>query len=311
MRPQFVCGQEVFAYGLATAFSRKVPRLLMPWGGDVYMYADTTTLASAVVRYALTHVDLVVPGSTLAREYLHDRFGVPMERMHCGGLWALDRSRFRRASDALRTEICARHGISPTALIVMNVRRFFPAWGADLAFEAFIRFAREHATVHFVMLGGNGTEALVSRARTVIAREGLSGRFTMFEGDLPLEECAALMAVSDICVSLMRERDMRPFASILEAVACGAVPILGDQEEYRLMEREGFQAIFCPPGDEDAVIGALRSYTASDALRDETSRRNFRYLDMHENGREQAIDLLRRVRSICETYSRDGTRHAL
>jgi glycosyltransferase involved in cell wall biosynthesis len=302
LRPQFVCGQEVFAYGLATAFSRSVPRVLMPWGGDVYMYADTTAIASAAVRYALTHVDLVIPGSPIARDYLNHRFGVPLERMHCGGLWALDRSRFQRANTTGRSEICTRYRIAQDALIVMNVRRFFPAWGSDLAFRAFVAFAREHAGSHFVMLGGGGTEPFVSDARAVLAREGLSSRFTLLDGDRPLEECAALMSVSDICVSLMRERDMRPFASILEAVSCGAVPILSDQVEYRLMEGQGFRALFCGPGDETAVITALRRYAADEPVRRETRDRNEYYLEQHENGHEQAIDLLRRVRQVCDAH---------
>ncbi len=38
------------------------------------------------------------------------------------------------------------------------------------------------------------------------------------------------MTVTDIALSLMREQDMRPLASILEAVACGAPPILSDRQ---------------------------------------------------------------------------------
>ena len=233
MRPQFVCGQEVFAYGLATAFSWNVPRLLMPWGGDVYMYSETTSLASAAVRHALRHVDLVVPGSPLSRDYLHQRFGVAINRMHCGGLWALDRERFRRSSDAVRQGLCARFGIDSGALIVMNVRRFFPAWGSDFALTAFVRFAKDHPRAHFVMLGGSGTGDLVATARQVLASEGLSRRFTLFDGDISLDDCAGLMSIADIFVSLMREQDMRPLASILEAAASGGAPIIGDQPEVQ------------------------------------------------------------------------------
>jgi glycosyltransferase involved in cell wall biosynthesis len=302
MRPQFVCGQEVFAYGLATAFSWNVPRLLMPWGGDVYMYSETTSVAFAGVRHALRHVDLVVPGSPLARDHLHRRFGVSNDHMHCGGLWALDRKRFQPASETARLGVCARFGIDPSALVVMNVRRFFPAWGSDLAFGAFVRFAKEHASAHFVLLGGSGTEAFVAAARDVLGREGLSGRFTLFDGDIALEDCAALMSITDIFVSLMREQDMRPLASILEAAACGGAPIIGDQPEYRAMERQGFSGTLCAPGDVEPVVEALRRYAASPAVRAQTARRNLAYLDEHENGRQQAVDLLRLVRSICDRY---------
>jgi glycosyltransferase involved in cell wall biosynthesis len=247
-------------------------------------------------------VDLVVPGSPLARDHLHERFGVPLERMHCGGLWALDRQRFRRATASERERICAKHGIDPAALLVMNIRRFFPAWGCEVALKALSGFAKQQPNAHIIMLGGNGTESFVATAREKLASEGLSQRFTIFDSDLPLDECANLMSTSDICVSLMRERDMRPFASILEAVSCGAAPVLGDQAEYRAMERLGFQTILCPPDDPDAVILALERYAASASLRAEVATLNQQYLDAHEDGRQQATDLLQRIRAMCDRY---------
>jgi glycosyltransferase involved in cell wall biosynthesis len=298
LRPQLVCGQEVFAHGLATSLSRGCPRLVMPWGGDVYMYAETTSLAFALVKYALRHVDLVVAGSPLAARHLQQRFGVPPERLHCGGLWALDRDRFRRATPEENSRIRSRYGIRPDDLVIMNVRRFFPAWGSDAAFRAFVRFAGEWPAAHFVLLGGAGTEALVGEARMTLQREGLASRFTLFDGDAPLEECAALMSITDIYVSLMREIDMRPLASILEASSAGGAPIIGDQPEYRAMEALGFSAAFVSPGDADATFGALRRYAEDASLRQAVVERNDRYLREHEDGVSQARDLLGRVGAL-------------
>ena len=180
----------------------------------------------------------------------------------------------------------------------MNIRRFFRAWGSDVALATFVRFAKEDHTSHFVLLGGVGTESFVAEARETVRGAGLANRFTFFDGDIPLQDCAALMSISSIAVSLMREQDMRPLASILEAVSAGAAPILGDQPEYRNMERQGFQAIFCAPDSADDALDALHKYAADAALREATVARNERYLDHHENGHEQATALLARIRGI-------------
>jgi glycosyltransferase involved in cell wall biosynthesis len=180
----------------------------------------------------------------------------------------------------------------------MNVRRFFPAWGSDVAFQAFVGFAREQPNAHFVLLGGAGTEALVAAARETLLREGLASRFTLFDGDLPPAECAALMSIADICVSLMREIDMRPLASILEAACAGGAPVIGDQPEYRAMERLGFSALFVEPGDPDSALAAIRQYADDPSLRQRAVENNARYLRDHEDGVAQALDLLRRVNAI-------------
>jgi glycosyltransferase involved in cell wall biosynthesis len=262
------------------------------------MYAETTSLAFALVKYALRHVDLVVAGSPLAARHIQDRFAVPPDRLHCGGLWALDRDRFRRATPDENLRIRSRYGIRPDDLVIMNVRRFFPAWGSDVAFRAFVRFAEEWPAAHFVLLGGVGTESLVAQARATLQKEGLTSRFTMFDGDLPLAECAALMSIADICVSLMREIDMRPLASILEAACAGGAPIIGDQPEYRAMEALGFSAILVGPDDADAAVAGLRRYAADAVLRRSVAENNNRYLREHEDGVAQARELLQRVGAL-------------
>ena len=58
IRPNFVVGEEASTYGLATAWCQGIPRILIPWGGDIFMYCDTTTFASRVVTHALRGLTL-------------------------------------------------------------------------------------------------------------------------------------------------------------------------------------------------------------------------------------------------------------
>src|SRR5262249_12503466 len=138
LQPRFIFGQEVFYYGLATAFCRRTTRVLMPWGGDVFMYAEASAIAFAMVRYSLQHVDLVCPSSVTAASHICSRFGVPSERI-APISWGVDRRIFRRVSVDERKEICVSFGLDPCSTIIMNVRRFRPAWGSDAAIAAFLR----------------------------------------------------------------------------------------------------------------------------------------------------------------------------
>jgi hypothetical protein len=46
----------------------------------------------------------------------------------------------------------------------------------------------------------------------------------------------------------------------------------------------------------------VRRYASDATLREAAARRNRAYLDEHENGYQQAIGLLERVRAICDRY---------
>jgi glycosyltransferase involved in cell wall biosynthesis len=302
MNPLFVCGLEVFAHGATVAACKPFPRVLMPWGGDIYMYGQSTHLARFVVGGALRSADLVAPGSTRAAKYVSSAYGVPRTRMYeHGGFWELDRKRFAPASGEEREAIRGRYGVASGALLVLNARRVHPAWGGDVAVDAFLAYARENANAHFILIGGDWGD--IAAAREKIAAAGLETRFTIFDREVPLATWSEAASVSDVYLSAMREHDLRPLAGVLEPASAGAAPVLTDQGEYRDMEALGFRAIFVRP-EASEIVQALRSYAASPDLREETVRTNFSYLDRHENGAEQITGLLDRVRLIAERGNR-------
>jgi glycosyltransferase involved in cell wall biosynthesis len=275
----------------------------MPWGGDIFMYSETTTMAGLLTAHALRQVDLVVTGAVSSIPYLESRFRVKRARIHFSSSWGADLHQFRRAPPEERQQICEQFGIPPEALIVMNVRRFLPAWGSDVALESFLRFAASEPSAYFVLLGGAGTETLTTAARQRIRAEGHADRFVLVEGNQPITVCAKLMSVADIFVSLIRMRDMRS-SSVVQAAAAGGAPIIGNQQEYRCMENEGFKALFVDEKDVDAVVRSLQEYAANPGLRSSMASANQAYLTMNADVEMGARDLIRRVDEICKGYRR-------
>ena len=301
IRPDFVCGQEVSAYGLATAWCFGIPRILLPWGGDIFIYGETTTMAGLLTTHALRHVDLVVTGAVTSIPYIASRFGVEPSRIYFASSWRLDRQQFRRADPEVRRQICEQFNIPCNALIVMNVRRFFPAWGSDVVLESFVRFAADQSSAHFVLLGGAGTERFTATALERIRAEGLSERFVVLESHRPLSQIAKLMSVADIFVSLMRKRDLRS-SSVYQAAAAGGAPIVSDQPEYRCMEKEGFRALFVDGDDANAVVRALQEYATKPTMRSSIASANQTYLTAYIDGEMEMRKFLQKVDEICQKY---------
>jgi len=232
-RPRFVFGHEVTSYGPATAICRGIPRILFPWGGDVFLYAETSPFVRTLVQKSLRSVDLVLPSSTTAAHHIRQRFGVHEDVVHplsCG----IDRTLFQRAGAADRESLLADLGIPADRHIILNCRQFSPVWGCFEALDSFLSLARSEPTTHFVLLAGVGVEAHIAKARKRIAAEDLGHRFTVLDGRVPLERVAELMSAADVFTSLMRLGDMRS-ASVLQAAASGGVPVISDSPEHREM----------------------------------------------------------------------------
>lgn len=288
--PRFVFGHEASTYGLATAWCRGVPRILFPWGSDVTLHAESSYFVERMVRAALHGVDLVLPSSVTAAEQIRRRFDLPEGKV-IPLSWGLDLAMFRPSGPERAAAIRARLGIAPGATVLLNSRRFKPLWGAFEALEAFLRVAARRPEIHCVLLGGRGTEPETAAARRKVEAAGLGARFTLFQGDVPLEECADVMAISTLFLSLRSAGDMRS-ASVLQGAAAGAVPILVDTPEYRTMEREGFQARFVARAAPDDIAGAIDELLADPARRAAVVASNRRHLELHEDKTRQMDRLL-------------------
>ena len=290
LKPRFVYGHEVSTYGLATALCHGFPRILQPWGGDICERADASFLMSRIVKYSLQHVDLVCPGSITAARRVVDHFGVSPSRAHAVS-WGVDRHMFYRADNERRQMICTKYGIDPTAMIFMNARRFKPPWGCDIVLNVFIRFAGEWAGSHFILLGGANSEPYVLEARRRLAGTPLEKRFTFFDGEIPLADCAELMSVSDVFTSVVRKHDIGS-SGVRQAAGAGGAPILSDHSEYREMANLGFKALFIDINDEDTILAAMRTYAEDTNLRRFTAECNQQYISQYEDYERQMTKLL-------------------
>jgi len=300
-RPRFVFGHEVTSYGPATALCRGVPKIIFPWGGDIFTYAESSPYHFALVKLSLRAADLIVPGSTSAARHIRERFGLAPEKVQPVP-WGVDRQRFKKADARRRQSLCAKWGIDPGATIFLNPRRFRPMWGAFVSLEAFMRLAAELPSSHFILLGGISSEDYMLQAKAELEKERLLNRFTLLDGNVSLDVCAELMSISDVFVSLLGRGDMRS-SSVLQAAAAGGVPVVSDNPEYREMERLGFAGLFVRPDSVEDVLRALRFFVQNPEKASEMAALNGTYIAKHEDYHKQMDKMLSLIDAVCADYA--------
>lgn len=301
-RPAFVFGQEASSYGLATAWCKGIPRILFPWGGDIFNYVESSPVVNWMTTRALRNVDLVVPSSTTAARFIPDRFGVDPSNVEAVS-WGVDLKLFARAEAEQRVAILNCYGIPVDSRIVVNSRRFKSLWGAEEALEACIAVARNHSDVHCIFPGGSGTQPAIEAAQVRVSKEGLQSQFTFLVENLPLADYAGLLSVTDIFLSLLGRGDMRS-SSVLQGAACGGSPVIVDSPEYRTMTEQGFTAEFVPEGDVQALITTIERLLASEADRERIRITNQNYMARHEDHEQQMNHLLNLIDKVRSRYNR-------
>jgi len=290
LKPDFVFGQEAAAYGYATARCRNVPRILFPWGGDIFLNVEASPFVRRLVRKAVSSCELLVPSAHQAAERLKE-LGAPADRIRPIS-WGAKLADFQREECAdRRTELLRGLNFPADAVVLMNCRRFLPLWGAQECVRAFIGIAERFPAAHFLLLGGVGVEATVARAKTDVAAAGLTERFHFVDGNISLQRCAELFSIADISLSLLGHGDMRS-SSVLQAAAAGGIPVLAESPEYRQMAADGFAARFVDKdnvADIEATLTNLLDHSNHFA---EIRTNNARYLQEHEDADRQMERLL-------------------
>lgn len=291
--PVCVFGHEAFAHGLATSLCRAPRKALFAWGADVLQYAAMSDITHAMVRQALHGVHYVLTNSAGMEDALHERFALPRASI-AQISYGVDRRQFSRAFGSQAHAIRSRYGIAAGARVVMNIRRFLPHWGSDMAWRVLRAVAEHRRDTHMILLGGSGSAPELERVKREAASCGLLDRITVMDGDVSLSTVAGLMSVADVSLSLVEP--LEPVSwSVLQAAACGSALVLGDQRSYEDECERGLAAVRVPAKNVSLAAAATVSLLDDSARRAAMATGNDHHVSTHHDQDVHFARLLRIV----------------
>ena len=246
-RPDLIHARRIPFEGIAAAQITGPPLVVSTAGNDFTLFASRTramanatrrTLQSASALHCDCHRDV-----RLAREW-----GFPHERP----IWVLpgnggvDGALFRPGPTTVRAKL----GIPETARIIINPRGIREYIRTDVFFASLHPVLAQLPDVHVVCPGMAGSPAVTKPVREL----GYQHRVHL----LPMadrREMAELFRAARVSVSLSAH-DGTP-NSLLEAMACGSFPIVGDVESVREWVTDGHNGLVVNPHKPAAVSEAL------------------------------------------------------
>jgi glycosyltransferase involved in cell wall biosynthesis len=260
LKPDVTLGYYASSYGLLVAMAPR-PRIVVTAGGDVLDDPQDSGLRQfAIPRlagFALRRADLVLCWAPHLEEAVVS-LGVAPER-----ILTLPRG---IDVDGFRPSETPANG----APIIISTRSLSPFYRPELLLEAFIRL-RERGVAARLELAGEGPSAgpLRTRARTsrYAADIALSGR-------LEPEALAETLRRATVYTSVPPSDGVS--ASLLEAMACGLVPVVTNLRTNRDWVDDGVNGLLVP----EPVTVENTSAALERALGDEELRRRARALNV-------------------------------
>jgi L-malate glycosyltransferase len=263
--PDVVHGFEAYYNGLATAWAGPFPKVLSPWGKDVFIDANRNRFTGWMIRHALHRADRITCNDESIAPYLHDRFGVPPEKIRPFS-WGIDLETFTARDDDGVAALSSRLGIPSDAPVLFSPRKWGPVWGAGRIAQALPEVLRELPALQVVLIGPLPSDAAGRALQEKLRCEPFAPRLHWIDPDATADTMARLFHLADAFVSAA-PHDLLSM-TILEGMAAGCFPVLSDLPAYAKYAHDGETALLVRddrPADWSAAI--LR------ALRDASLRR--------------------------------------
>lgn len=285
-----------FAYSAVHAWQG--PLVVTCWGSDIYKLKDLNPGTLERLQHALPRAQAITCDSLdLAREI--ERL-VPevVGRVHVIQ-WGVDTDHFSPSASPEEYRRKLNVGAGP---VVFSPRNFMPIYNQEIVVEAFryVLDARPDAVLVFKDYGGDPCY----RARVMERAAELDVQHAVRVVELvPYEEMPGLYTLASVAVSVPSS-DGTPM-SLLEAMACGAVPVVSDLPSLREWVDDGVNGHLVPVGDAKALGHAMLNALAQHA-RGEWAIANRRRVEERASQRVHMENMLQIYRRLARPRAARG-----
>ena len=268
IQPDMIHAMRIPFEGMLSALAEpQQPLLISVWGNDFTLHAPSTPLMTRYTRLSLLRANALHADCQrdlkLARSWGFE-MGKPAIVLPGGGGVQMD---IFHPPVAQIEEIRATKGV-PT---VINPRGFRAYVRNDTFFQAIPIILQQHSPVKFVCATMQGE----SRAERWVKELDIAGYIDL----LPKQtrpEMAELFSQAQVTASITTH-DGTP-NTLLEALACGCFPIVGDIESLREWIMDGGNGFLVYPSDPKALAQAILTALDQDHLRANARQHNTRLI---------------------------------
>jgi glycosyltransferase involved in cell wall biosynthesis len=242
-RPDLLNALYVSGYGLLGSLSGVRPFIVSALGSDLLVDYPSSAIHRLQIRRALGRADLVTTDAEVLSEAA-SLAGAPRGRI-LKIFFGIDETIFHPGPGKDRPA-----GGKTASLTIVSTRNLYDIYNLDLLIDA-SPLISEGIDARFIVCGKG---PLRERLEEKVSRLGMTERFT-FAGRLDPTSIAALLRKADVYVSTSRSDSTS--VSLLEAMACGAFPVVTDIPANREWIEDGVNGRLFPADSPEELARAV------------------------------------------------------
>lgn len=234
-------------YGMSAFLSGR-PYIVTTYGTEIFAASSRSRVYRRLIALILHRARKVTASSHAMTQELQNSFGVPESRIQTFSMSVAPAFRYCSVDRAC---VRRRLGIALDAHVWVYNRRIMPLYHTLEVVEAFQQFSKLHPLSHLVLMGGDCTADYLNQVRSVVKDDP---RITLIEGFLGQHEMAQYLCAGDVAISLPASDQLS--SSILEALACGCLPMIANLPAYDSV-RDAFPHVVVSDFRVESIVDAF------------------------------------------------------
>lgn len=260
IQPDVLHAHQVASAGWLGAVSGYHPFIVTAWGSDLLVNLQHSWTQRQLARWVLWQADYVTCVSQSLATAAQG-LGADPQRLEVTP-WGVDTGIFFPAPSKDESRIKLRLGTGPVVLSPRSLKALYNPLDIARAIPSVLAAVPE---AQFIIRTHIADQDLLSQFRSITQQNGV-GDAVQYIGNLPDEQAIAdLYRAADVIVSVPSS-DGTP-SSVLEALACGAVPVLSDVPSLHEWVKHEQEGLFVPIGDVPAISQAILRLLTDETLR--------------------------------------------
>jgi glycosyltransferase involved in cell wall biosynthesis len=252
LRPDVLHAHQVTGAGWLGAGAGYHPFLVTSWGSDLLVSARRSATQRRLASMVLRRADYVTCVSQPLAEAAQ-ALGVPAHKVEVVH-WGVDMEVFNRR-DASAGPSMTGEGSALQGPLVLSIRGLRSLYNPLVIAQAIPIVLTQRPDVRFVIRTYSVDADLLATFQAIIGQGGAGGAVE-YIGDLTDDHAIADLYRRAAVVISVPSSDGTP-QSVLEAMACGAAPVISDLPSLRGWVRHEREGLVVPVGDSAALAGAI------------------------------------------------------
>lgn len=280
INPDILHAHFLSSYGIIGALADFHPLIISIWGSDVLIYSHKYKSIKKMELYALRKADIVTTIPEFMKDYITKLFGINRDKV-IRIPWGIDLNIFFKGyinetelmKDSLK--------ISRDSPIILSNRAMTPLYNIKNIISAVPEVLKVSKNAVFIFMKGSGNSLYFNEIQSLAENLGITDNVRFIQELISPEKMAVYLNMADMIVSIPKTDQFA--SSIMEGMACGVIPIVGNLKVYEQYLTNNKNAFFTNPENPIEIAQKIIYCIKYPEIKEEFYKINSEIIKKYEN----------------------------